>query len=137
MNKPNLALAQANPNIALTQSLYAAFGRGDIDTIEASATDDIVMGLDGRTKDFPFLRQVQGQGRPAGFLQGPGRNARHYLVHAAGVLRRCRQGVRDRLLFVDHEAERLRGRIGLGARVDDPQWQGRGDAFPQRHRAPG
>ena len=40
MSKSNLALAQGNPNIGLVQSLYAMFGRGDVDSIVAAATPD-------------------------------------------------------------------------------------------------
>ncbi len=36
MSQSNLALAQSNPNIALTQTLYADFERGDIDSIVAA-----------------------------------------------------------------------------------------------------
>jgi ketosteroid isomerase-like protein len=58
MNKPSLALT--NPNIGLIQNLYAAFGRGDIDSIVGSTTSDTVWGLDGRPTDFPFLGQHKG-----------------------------------------------------------------------------
>ena len=61
MSKSSLAIAQGNPNIGLIQSLYAAFGRGDIASIVASTTADVIWGLDGRPKDFPFLRQFKGQ----------------------------------------------------------------------------
>jgi ketosteroid isomerase-like protein len=60
MSKSNLALAQANPNINLTQSLYAAFGRGDISTIVAATAPDVVWGLDGRPQDVPMLGQHKG-----------------------------------------------------------------------------
>jgi ketosteroid isomerase-like protein len=63
MSKSNLALAQGNPNIGLIQSLYAAFGRGDIAAVMASTTADVVWGLDGRPTDMPFLRRFKG---PAG-----------------------------------------------------------------------
>jgi uncharacterized protein len=60
MNQPGLALAQSNPNIALIQSLYAAFGRGDIDSIEAATTPDVTFGLDGRLQDAPIFRYHKG-----------------------------------------------------------------------------
>ena len=60
MSKSNLAVAQSNPNIDVIQNLYAAFGRGDIDSIVASTTPDVVWGLDGRPQDFPFLGQHKG-----------------------------------------------------------------------------
>jgi uncharacterized protein len=61
MSKSNLALAQGNPNVELIQSLYAAFGRGDIAGIVAATTPDVVWGLDGRPQDMPFLRKFKGQ----------------------------------------------------------------------------
>src|SRR5262245_51547906 len=51
----------AAANIALVQSLYAAFGRGDIGTIVAAATPDVVWGLDGRPSDIPMLGHHKGQ----------------------------------------------------------------------------
>ena len=60
MSKSNLALAQGNPNIGLIQSLYAAFGRGDIAGIVASTTPDVTWGLDGRPQDVPMLGQHKG-----------------------------------------------------------------------------
>jgi uncharacterized protein len=60
MSKSNLALVQDNPNIGLAQNLYAAFGRGDIDTIVAAATPDVTIGLDGRPTDAPLLGHHKG-----------------------------------------------------------------------------
>jgi ketosteroid isomerase-like protein len=60
MSKSNVAHALSNPNVGLVQSLYAAFGRGDIDSIVASSTPDVAIGLDGRPKDFPFLGHHKG-----------------------------------------------------------------------------
>jgi ketosteroid isomerase-like protein len=56
MSKSNFAVAQsANPNVELVESLYAAFMRGDIDTILSMATPDVSIGLDGRPSDAPML----------------------------------------------------------------------------------
>jgi ketosteroid isomerase-like protein len=60
MSKSNVALAQSDPNIGLIQSLYAAFGRGDINTIVAASTADVTIGLDGRASDLPMLGQHKG-----------------------------------------------------------------------------
>jgi ketosteroid isomerase-like protein len=61
MSKSNLAVAQAaNPNIALVQSLYAAFMRGDIETILSASTPDVTIGLDGRPSDVPMLGHHKG-----------------------------------------------------------------------------
>lgn len=45
----------SNANVALAQSLYAAFQRGDIATIVSAAAPDIVWQLYGRPKDHPAL----------------------------------------------------------------------------------
>jgi ketosteroid isomerase-like protein len=45
----------SNANIALVQSLYAAFGRGDIATIVSAAAPDVVWHVHGRPKDYPAL----------------------------------------------------------------------------------
>jgi len=60
MSKSNLALVQGNTNIELVQSLYAAFGRGDIESILASSTPDVTIGLDGRPSDAPILGHHKG-----------------------------------------------------------------------------
>ena len=45
----------SNDNVSLVQSLYAAFGRGDIDTILAALTPDVSWESIGRPEDFPTL----------------------------------------------------------------------------------
>jgi ketosteroid isomerase-like protein len=47
--------AMSAANIALVQGLYAAFGRGDIDTIVAAAAPDIRWQVVGRKEDYPIL----------------------------------------------------------------------------------
>ncbi len=42
-------------NIAFVQGLYAAFGRGDIDTIVAATSPDVHWEVVGRPADFPVL----------------------------------------------------------------------------------
>jgi ketosteroid isomerase-like protein len=59
MSQPALALSQ--PNIGLIQSLYAAFGRGDIAGIVAATTPDVIWGLDGRPTDVPMLGHHKGR----------------------------------------------------------------------------
>ena len=60
MSKSNLALAQGNPNIDLVQALYAAYGRGDTESVVAAAAPDVVFGLDGRPSDVPMFGQHKG-----------------------------------------------------------------------------
>ena len=42
-------------NVTLVQSLYAAFGRGDIGAIVGATVPDTVWQVHGRTKDHPAL----------------------------------------------------------------------------------
>ena len=42
-------------NIQFVQSLYAAFGRGDIDTIVDACAPDIRWEITGRQQDYPLL----------------------------------------------------------------------------------
>jgi uncharacterized protein len=50
----------SNGNIALVQSLYAAFGRGDIATIVGPVTPDAVWEFVGRRKDYPAFGTFKG-----------------------------------------------------------------------------
>ena len=68
-------------NIAHVQSMYAAFGRGDIASLLAGCTPDINWQTVGRQKDFPTLGPRKGiaqvlaqKGRPVLRLHvsGPG-----------------------------------------------------------------
>lgn len=53
----------SNANVMLVQSLYAAFGRGDIATIIGATTPDVEWETVGRVSDFPTLGRRLG---PAG-----------------------------------------------------------------------
>ena len=50
----------SNANIAHVQSLYAAFGRGDVATIVAGLTPDVDWQTVGRESDFPTLGPRKG-----------------------------------------------------------------------------
>jgi len=50
----------SNANIAHVQSMYAAFGRGDVATILAGASPDIDWESVGRASDFPALGRRKG-----------------------------------------------------------------------------
>ena len=50
----------SNANVSLVQSLYAAFGRGDIATIVAAMAPDVVWTLHGRASDHPALGTKKG-----------------------------------------------------------------------------
>jgi len=50
----------SNANIAHVQSMYAAFGRGDVATILAGASQDIDWESVGRPSDFPALGRRKG-----------------------------------------------------------------------------
>jgi ketosteroid isomerase-like protein len=51
----------SNANVTLVQSLYAAFGRGDIATIVKALTPDVTWESVGRPSDFPTLGLRRGQ----------------------------------------------------------------------------
>jgi ketosteroid isomerase-like protein len=51
----------SNGNITLVQSLYAAFGRGDIATLVAAMAPDVRREVVGRPKDYPLLGVFKGQ----------------------------------------------------------------------------
>ena len=55
-------------NTALIQSLYDAFGRGDIQTILNSLTDDVQWGLEGPAI-IPFAGQRKGRAQVQGFFE--------------------------------------------------------------------
>lgn len=48
-------------NIAFVQSLYVAFGRGDIDAVAAGMAPDIRWEIVGRAEDYPTLGVRQGR----------------------------------------------------------------------------
>ncbi len=50
----------SNGNITLVQSLYAAFGRGDIATIVAAMAPDVDWEVVGRSTDYPVLGKRKG-----------------------------------------------------------------------------
>ena len=51
----------SNANVALAQSLYAAFGRDDIATIVGAMASDVTWEVVGRAKDYPLLGVSKGQ----------------------------------------------------------------------------
>jgi hypothetical protein len=59
----------SNANIAFVQSLYAAFGQGDIGTIISSTTPDIAWHSGGRPSDYPGFGPRKGQQAVQEFFQ--------------------------------------------------------------------
>ena len=51
----------SNANIAFVQSLYAAFGKGDVPTIINGLTPDVAWHSGGRERDFPAFGPRKGQ----------------------------------------------------------------------------
>jgi hypothetical protein len=51
----------SNANVALAQSLYAAFGRDDIATIVGAMASDVTLEVVGRAKDYTLLGVRKGQ----------------------------------------------------------------------------
>ena len=56
-------------NIAFVQSLYAAFGRGDVDTIIAGLAPDIDWENVGRRSDYASLGPRKGRDEVRGFFE--------------------------------------------------------------------
>lgn len=59
----------SNANIALIQSLYAAFGRGDIATIVGGLAPDVHWQVNGRSTDFPSIGTWKGPAEVQKFFQ--------------------------------------------------------------------
>ena len=57
-----------NDNIQKVQSLYAAFGRGDINTIVANVSDDADWGTDSVATEVPWYRVRRGREGVADFF---------------------------------------------------------------------
>ncbi len=64
----------SNPNVTLVQSLYAAFGRGDIATIIAGLAPDVHWHVNGRSTDFPAIGVWRGAAEVQKFFQIVGEN---------------------------------------------------------------
>jgi hypothetical protein len=62
----------SNANITLVQSLYAAFGRGQITTIVAAMAPDVNWEVVGRKTDYPILGKYKGAQGVQGFFQQVG-----------------------------------------------------------------
>ncbi len=60
----------SNANVDLIQSLYAAFGRGDIATIVNALSSDVDWNVNGRHKDHPLIGTWKGPGEVQKFFQG-------------------------------------------------------------------
>jgi len=57
-----------NTHISFVQGLYAAFGRGDVDTIIAGTSPDIDWRVTGRRTDFPTLGERKGRDEVRSFF---------------------------------------------------------------------
>jgi ketosteroid isomerase-like protein len=57
-------------NIAFVQSLYAAFGRGDIATIIDGLASDVDWDVNGRRRDYPLLGNWKGKAAVVKFFEG-------------------------------------------------------------------
>jgi uncharacterized protein len=57
-------------NIDLIKSLYAAFGRGDIETIIAALAPNVDWTVSGRREDYPLFGSWSGQSEVRRFFQG-------------------------------------------------------------------
>jgi uncharacterized protein len=59
----------SHADIALVKDMYAAFGRGDIATITAALSADVVWELNGRREDHPILGKRVGPAQAADFFR--------------------------------------------------------------------
>jgi len=59
----------SSANITLVQSLYAAFGRGDVATIVAAMTPDVDWILTGRREDHPLFGARKGVAKVEEFFK--------------------------------------------------------------------
>jgi len=59
----------SNANVSLVQSLYAAFGRGDIAAIISACARDVDWCVVGRKADYPTLGEWKGANGVAQFFQ--------------------------------------------------------------------
>ena len=55
-------------NISLVQSIYAAFGRGDVPTILEALAPDVDWQVNGRIEDYPLFGGWKGRERVRSFL---------------------------------------------------------------------
>jgi ketosteroid isomerase-like protein len=60
----------SSANIAFVQSLYAAFGRGDIAAVINGLAPDVDWDVNGRRQDYPLLGNWQGRAAVEKFFQG-------------------------------------------------------------------
>jgi ketosteroid isomerase-like protein len=60
----------SNANVTLVQSLYAAFGKGDIAAIINGLAADVDWTVNGRRKDYPLLGSWKGQKAVQDFFKG-------------------------------------------------------------------
>jgi ketosteroid isomerase-like protein len=60
----------SSTNIDLIKSLYAAFGRGDIETIIAGLAADVDWAVMGRREDYPLFGTWKGQSDVRRFFHG-------------------------------------------------------------------
>lgn len=57
-----------NENVERLQQMYAAFGRGDIDTLLANVTDDVTWGIDTAASEVPTYGVRSGREGVADFF---------------------------------------------------------------------
>jgi ketosteroid isomerase-like protein len=62
--------AMSSANIAFVESLYAAFGRGDIATVIAGLTFDVDWNVNGRRQDYPLIGRWKGRDGVQKFFEG-------------------------------------------------------------------
>ena len=127
----------SNANVTIVQSMYAAFGKGDIATIIAAVTPDIDWHSGGRVSDFPTFGPRKGPKEVGEFFKTVADNndfsefsPREF--YADG----------DKVFVLGHYAhdaqeERQENRQRLGPHLHVPRRQGGPIPRVPRHRARG
>ncbi len=64
----------SNANVTFIQSLYAAFGKGDIATIVAATAPDVKWDINGSRSDFPTLGAWNGSDQVKKFFEAVGQH---------------------------------------------------------------
>jgi ketosteroid isomerase-like protein len=90
-------------NIAFVQTLYAAFGRGDIATVISGLAPDVDWQVNGRRKDYPLFGSWKGSSEVQNFFKGV---AQH--EEATDFSPREFFGTGDRVCVLGHYAWKIR-----------------------------
>ena len=104
-------------NIQKMQSLYAAFGRGDINTILSNVSDDADWGTDTVANAVPWYGIRRGREGVADFFATLDREVEFTTFEPKVFAAASRPGLRPRRHRLQSEEERTRSIDRLGSRI--------------------